>query len=227
MRTPTLSPAVRRRVQVITALVLALLLAPIVVYVYKFGWNITDDHNRWSEMGSAMSGLYTPILSLLTLWVLVAQVRLQGDMNKHAFDQAYVQEVRSDVQYYLSQMVVELAVEFNNGSAIGSELISVFAYASPEELRGQQYSEVAKVLNRKHPRIMSVWSAFYPLLEGLRSNNHPPYEHNFAAAKQKAIVLLSYEVCVALDNFIWCVSEGHLKFSYEFAHGLKAVSRTQ
>lgn len=220
MRATALSPSIRRRVQVIGALALALLVAPICVYIYKFGWTITNDHGLWGEMGSAISWVYTPILSLLTLWVLAAQVRLQSEMNKHAFDHAYVQEARSDVQYYLSQMLQELAVELDNGSAIGGELISVFAYPSAQELRAQHYVETAQALNRKFPRIMSIWQAYYPVLEGLRSNDHPPYEHNFAAAKQKAIVLLSYEGCAALDKFIWCVSEGRPQFAYQFATDL-------
>lgn len=220
MRSNDIAKKMQRRVRILLLLVVAMLLSPIVVYVYKFGVNITDSHARWGEMGSAMSGLYTPILSLLTLAVLLAQVRLQDAMNKHAFDQSYIQEVRTDVQYYLSQLAKELSAEFDNGSEIGQELIAVFAYVPVKELRGQRYAEVAKGLNRKYPRIMSIWSAFYPLLAGLQANSHHPYEHNFSAAKQKAIVILSYEGCVALDNFIWCVSEGNLKFSYEFAQGL-------
>jgi hypothetical protein len=220
MRGTTINPPLRHRAQIVGAIALALLVAPIGVYIYKFGWEVTDSHSRWGEMGSAMSGLYTPILSLLTLWVLAAQVRLQGEMNKHAFDQAYVQEVRSDVQYYLSQLTQEFAVEFDNGSAVGSELVNAFAYLSAKELREPNLTRTAQALDRKFPRVMSIWLAFYPLLEGLRSNNHPPYEHNFEAAKQKAIVLLSYEGCVALDNFVWCVSEGHTKFKYQFSTGL-------
>lgn len=217
---PVSDQSLRRKVMVAAIFIVALLVAPICVYVYKFGWNISDNHGRWGEMGSAMSGIYTPILSLLTLWVLAAQVRLQSDMNKHAFDQAYVQEARSDVQYYLSRLVQELAVEFDNGSEISGELIDVFAYTPVQELRSQQYAETAQVLNRRFPRIMSIWSAYYSRLEGLRTNAHPPYEHNFIAAKEMAIVLLSYEGCAALDNFIWCVSKGRLKYEYQFSTNL-------
>ncbi|MEX8518688.1 MAG: hypothetical protein AB3X44_09260 [Leptothrix sp. (in: b-proteobacteria)] len=220
MPPPVFDRSLRRKVTAAAILILVLLVAPICVYVYKFGWNISGNHGRWGEMGSAMSGLYTPILSLLTIWVLAAQVRLQSDMNKHAFDQAYVQEARSDVQYYLSRLVQELAVEFDNGSAISGELIDVFAYASAQELCSQQYAVTAQALNRRFSRIMSIWSAYYSRLEGLRTNSHHPYEHNFTAAKEMAIVLLSYEGCVALDNFVWCVSEGRLKYEYQFSTGL-------
>ena len=67
---------------------LALLLAPIVIYVDKFGGDITSDHQRWAEMGSAMSGIYGPILAFLAFAVLILQARMQGEANKHMFDQA-------------------------------------------------------------------------------------------------------------------------------------------
>jgi hypothetical protein len=197
-----------------------LLFAPIAIYIYTFGVRITDSHARWGEMGSAMSGLYTPVLSLLTLLVLFTQIRLQEAMNKHAFDQSYIQEIRSDSQYYLSQLSQELSNEFDNGSEIGTELIAAFAYAPIQDIQRQDYAKVAAEVNRKYPRIMANWSAFYPLLAGLKANSFYPYEHNYIAAKQKAIVLLSFDGCVALDNFIWCASNGNLKFAYVFSQGL-------
>ena len=218
------SSSFRRRSKIIGAAAFGLLAAPICVYIYVFGWHISDNHARWAEMGSAMSGLFTPILSLLTLGVLAAQVRLQGEMNKHAFDQAYVEEARSDVHYYLSQLVSELAAEFDNGSVLRAELVSSFAYASVVKLRDPECTRIARALDRKFPRVISLWGAFYPVLEGLRVNSHPPYEHNFGAAKQKAIALLSFEVCIALDNLVWCASEGQLRRNYQFSSSLPSVA---
>ena len=79
----------------------AVLLAPIAMYVWTFGPTITDNHARWSEMGSAMSGIYAPILAILTLLLLSIRVGLQGRMNEHTFDQSYVQDARADLHFYL------------------------------------------------------------------------------------------------------------------------------
>jgi hypothetical protein len=95
-------------VQAVKILVALVLLAPIIFYIHMFGLSISNNHSRWSEMGSAMSGLYTPILALLTLSVLVIQVRMQTEMNKLAFDQQYITEARDDIQYYLFQLSNEV-----------------------------------------------------------------------------------------------------------------------
>jgi hypothetical protein len=78
----------------------AILAAPIVIYINKFGFKISNDHTRWAEMGSAMSGIYGPILAWLAFGVLILQVRMQSESNKHMLDQAYVQNAREDVDFY-------------------------------------------------------------------------------------------------------------------------------
>jgi hypothetical protein len=193
------------------------LIAPIAAYIFTFGTQITGNHARWGEMGSALSGIYTPILSLLTLTVLLAQVRFQAEMNKHAFDQSFVQEARGDVHYYLAQMAQEFTKEFDDGSEVGRMLIESFGNASIEELRGPKWGEIAKELNKRNHRLMAVWTAYYSLLSALQVNKHSPYAHNFEGAKQKAIVMLSYEGCAALDRFTWCVTQGRLAIRHEFA----------
>jgi hypothetical protein len=54
-------------VRLILVAVLAVLVSPLIVYMAVFGVSISHDHTRWGEMGSAMSGIYSPILALLAL----------------------------------------------------------------------------------------------------------------------------------------------------------------
>ena len=55
---------------IILLIISLIMLMPIAVYIWRFGIIISNQHLRWAEMGSAMSGIYAPILSLLTLVVL-------------------------------------------------------------------------------------------------------------------------------------------------------------
>ena len=206
------------KVAILLLFVAAILLAPIIVYIATFGFHITSDHERWGEMGSAMSGIYTPILSILTLAVLIIQVRLQNQSTTHDSDQSYIQEARSDVEFYLAQIDVELEKMVQGGNRNVRKFLSEgFAFADIEALKSTKLVEVAKALNREFPRLSAIWSAYCSRLEGLGSQQHYPYKHNFVAAQEKAIAMVSFETCVALDNFNWCFSEGRLSCSHYFS----------
>lgn len=208
---------------IVPLLVGAALAAPVLTYVVTFGFSVTDNHTRWGEMGSAMSGLYTPILSLLTLAVLVTQVRSQVEINTHHFDQSYIQEARADIEYYLAQLDLELSKKLSDGTTVHQFLNSAFAYAGLADLRSDEVRQIAKNLNRQFPRIFSVWSAMYSVFAGLSSQKHYPYESNFVAAKQKAIAIISFETCVALDQYVWCASEENLKYAFQFTRELRVA----
>ena len=205
--------------QVAMRLVLAIVIsAPIAVYIATFGFHITSDHARWGEMGSAMSGIYTPILSILTLAVLIIQVRLLNQSTIHESDQSYIQETRSDVEFYLAQIDIELEKIVQGGKRnVRMYLSEGFAFSDIESLKSTKLVNVAQALNREFPRLSSIWSAYCSRLEGLGSQQHYPYKHNFIAAQEKAIAMVSFETCVALDNFNWCFSVGKISSSHYFS----------
>lgn len=60
--------------------------APLLIYLFTFGFFLSSDHQRWAEFGSAMSGIYAPIVAVTTLAVLLAQVGLQKQINDHSYD---------------------------------------------------------------------------------------------------------------------------------------------
>jgi len=219
-RPSTRRAAVRRLLTLISG---GALLTPIGVYIFKFGITISNDHERWAEMGAAFGGIYAPIFSFFALLVLISQARMQNtqtrmqhEMNIYQHDQAYIEEARKDVEFYLEQLDRELTKEAI-GEALRGALQSGFARADMETLHSEQARSVAEELNRRFPKILSLWSAIYPLFAGLSVVDRYPYQHNFLAAKQKATVILTFETCVALDNYAHCVSEGRLGFPYQFS----------
>jgi len=171
-------------------------------------------------MGSAMAGIYSPILAILTLVLLLTQVQLQSRMNEHTFDQSFVQNARDDLHFYLEQLVGELSREFDDGSEVQAMLVSVFAYAEIDDLKRAEVVATASALNKRNHRLVAIWSAIYGILAGLKANDYPPYSNNYVTSKQKAIAMLSYAGCAALDNLVWCVSEGRLSYPYEFSGAL-------
>jgi hypothetical protein len=207
---------------VFVSLALLLLLAPIIVYIITFGISITNNHTRWSEMGSAMSGIYSPVIAMLALVVLIRQVKSQELINGHQFDQSYIQEARSDIQYYLEQLNKSLNEivneEVDPNISVRDFLHATFLNIYIDELTPEDYLKDLRKFKQTHPKPFDIWSAIYPILEGLNSVNRQPYKNSFSAAKLKIIVMTSFETCVALDNYHWCLTEDRLRIKYQFSN---------
>ena len=189
-------------------LLLALLFAPIGVYIYIFGINISDDHARWAEMGSAMSGIYGPILTVLTLTVLVVQVKMQADSHKHILDQTQLQMAHGDLTFYLCRLELQLKEPMSNGISLNSFLQEWFMFAEKEALLQPTLYALADEFRLKHPTIQATWRTILAIYAGLQVVKEGPYELHYSTGKSKAVALLSYGTCAALDNYIWCESRG-------------------
>jgi hypothetical protein len=179
-----------------------ILLTPIAIYIYKFGFHISSNHTRWAEMGSAMAGIYAPILALLTLFVIVAQLRIQADINNHQHDQDYIKDCREDIHFYLTSLAKSLKEEGPSGKTIREMLHDSFQPAHFEDLSSSEFQDKANSFNKISPEIYNYWSSLYPIIIGLRSNPNQPYSVNAVGAISKFIAVLTFETCVSLDNYL-------------------------
>lgn len=84
-----------------------ILLIPLMIYAYQFGLGIWSTHDDWAKMGSALGGIYTPILSTLTLYMIYRQLRLQAAIH---VDQMDWQKLQTSRQHglYLCEKLKEL-----------------------------------------------------------------------------------------------------------------------
>ncbi|MCE7553618.1 hypothetical protein [Aliivibrio fischeri] len=60
----------------------AIFFLPIGLYTLTFGVGLWSEHSKWAEMGSALAGVYSPILALATIIILYMQFSLQQTMHK-------------------------------------------------------------------------------------------------------------------------------------------------
>jgi hypothetical protein len=206
-------------------LLTAVLLAPIVIYIDKFGFTISNDHQRWSEMGSAMSGIYGPILAFLAFAVLILQVRMQSESNKHMLDQSHIQQADADIAFYLGKLESAMEKMDSSGRTAGQHLKAVFAFATIDQLREEAVIAAATLMNREHSQLFAAWAAYQSIIAGLAVVKEQPYLMSLSTAKQRAIVVLSFEMCAALDNFTWCVTNGRLNGPYVFSNLFASPSR--
>lgn len=164
-----------------------------------------------------MSGIYTPILTIFTLIVLSFQVKLQSQLNTFTLGRNYIEDARSDIHFYLEQLVRESENKLSDDIDVRESIISYFAYISFAELQKSETIKMAGIINHKHQRLVSMWSAYYCVIAGLKQGDQYPYDVNYRTAKQKAIAMLSFEYCAALDNLMWAFYNGRVPCSYEFS----------
>jgi len=208
-----------------------LLVAPVAMYIRFFGFEISPRHSVWAEMGSAMSGIYGPILSVLTLYLLITQVRLQAQTARlehattmHMYDQSYIQDARVDIEFYLARLSELLNAETNRSAVLREALLSRFAKAPVELLQTESVKANAAMIDRDYPQLQASWRAFNTILKGLEAEVRLPYELQLTSAQQKAIAVLSYPVCAALDNYLHCRTGGGLNYPYMFRTTLSPQS---
>lgn len=172
-------------------------------------------------MGSAMSGIYTPILSLLAFIVIARQLQAQHEINKHQIDHAYIEQSRNDIQYFLDRLEVSLKNKDSNEVPWGMVLKLYFLVDDPKELNSEELNNFAKAVNLQNPQLYSLWAAIYSIVNGLRVNSEFPYEHNAIAAIQKISTVVPFSICVALDNYHKCIVQDRYDVRYEFSELLK------
>lgn len=140
----------------LAAAALVVLLVPICVYVWVFGFHLSNVHARWAEFGSAMSGVYTPVVALATLAVLVMQVSLQKQVHNHDIDQTFVQQTRADTEFYVRQLSEALTVKLHYGNQAVEILLDQFQPPSVEELDSSTLRTLAAEIEAASPRIYAL-----------------------------------------------------------------------
>lgn len=199
------------------ALAATILLLPVVVYVWQFGWSLSNNHARWAEFGSAMAGIYTPILALATLGILVMQVQLQGRMHKHEIDQAFIQQARSDIEFYAVRLATLLNERATQVDTLGEFICAEFQLSAAAQLDDERLRVLARDINRQFPQLLALEQAVQAILAGLSATTAGQFQAAYMASIQKLIAMLGFGACVALEHYERTFSEGRGVQSYHFS----------
>lgn len=206
-----------RKARFAALLLIGAIVAPVIMYLLVFGAKLSTDHTRWAEFGSAIGGIYAPLVALLTLVVLLKQVALQAQMNTHEFDQAYLQQARADIEFYSTQMAQVINGIVIPGKTLRVVLHENFQPTNAAELDSQKLRGLAANVHGVIPPAFDIWAAIYPTLMGLEAGKTRMYNMTLGSSTQKLIALLSFETCVTLDNFHRARSEGRSQINYVFS----------
>ena len=201
----------------LVGVLLFLYAAPLLVYVLTFGTDISSSHERWSEFGSAMSGIYAPIVALSTLAVLVVQVALQRQINEHQYIQSHLQQARSDIEFYCTQLAIALEAQLLPGQTVRAVLHTNFQPRTSAELDDPTQRTLAANIDANAPSGLGLWFAIYPILAGLAAGKGSSFDMTLTSSIQKLIAILSFETCVTLDNYHRTRTEGRVRIDYKFS----------
>jgi hypothetical protein len=205
------------QIQRSTLAVLCIYLAPALVYGYIFGPDLSRDHERWAEFGSAIAGIYAPIVALTTLAVLARQTKLQAQINNHQYDQTYILQARAEVDFYATRLSEHLQSHALPGITIKAFLHQHFQGSKVKDLDDEELRRLALSLELSSPQIFAMWTAIYPIFVGLESKKDPFLAMTLMSAIQRLIALLSFETCVCLENYHRVRTEGKLTVPYKFS----------
>lgn len=108
------------------------------------------------------------------------------------------------------------------GNTFRSVLHMNFQPGTVAELDSDSLRTLAANIDAEMPGILGMWFGIYPILAGLASREESTFRMTLNSSTQKLIALLSFETCVALDNFYRARTEGRLATVYAFSPLLTA-----
>jgi hypothetical protein len=206
-----------KQILIMRILLLGAIAAPVIVYLCVFGTNLSSDHARWAEFGSAIGGIYSPLLASLTLIILWHQVKLQAQMNVHEHEQAYLQQARENIEFYSIQIAQVMNQMVYPDKTLRMVLHENFSPQSLSDLDSQQLRQLAENIHTIIPPVFDIWDAIYPILIGLKAGKKQMFEMTHGSSIQKLVALLSFKSCVALDNFHRARTKERVNFDYQFS----------
>ncbi|MFT3668358.1 MAG: hypothetical protein QM795_07200 [Pseudoxanthomonas sp.] len=198
---------------------LLLLAVPLILYVTVFGSEISSQHSRWGEMGSAMAGLYTPIFGLFTLIVFLRQTGMQLEMNKLQADSQQLANARSDFDFFSKEVARAMSSRLPGGELVSAVIRDNFDHRRLPN--GATFSsvgkvEIAKALADQVPELWPAWGGIQAVLDGMDVIKEPSYEVAYTSSIQRLIVMLRFDGCVALDNYLSCLAGGRERSTLHF-----------
>ena len=171
--------------------------APLVAYQLMFDGSISSEHEVWAQFGSYISGVYAPVLSAMTLFVLFLQLQLQKRFGETAEAQKYLDTCESDLIFLIEHIKLRLNPPDNNGSSPQS-LLDVFYYPPGDQDNLQVRVGYAR-FKQHEPELRDLWHSIHSKLRMFKNQKDPMYELAYQRAVSRLQVSLTYRTCTALD----------------------------
>ena len=208
--------------------VLILIFAPIVFFILQFNVGFFDTVSEWGDVGSFFGGVYTPILSFLTLFLLLFQSSIMKFQMNLMKAQTNLQESQLEIQRNIlekedvaSRTTKALTSTARLKSALESEVESVVFNKkisrlvllnnavqvfekSPEKFQRDKHAyqtELHDVFANWVLVLGNIWD-----IENVATDEYL-MKNSQEALSLEVVTLLGFETCKTLDRFLKAI--GH------------------
>jgi hypothetical protein len=178
------------------------IISPFILYINHFGATLSSNNSDWGNFGSFISGIYTPIISILTILILYKQLEQQNVFNKHEIENKHIQKSSDNILHHSKLLLSIIDNKSPKHDHTYRELLSLFSSAdNKNELLSHNFFVIADEINLECPQIYSAWSSINSFLVGLNTPENINYESALLAEMSKLMSSLTFKTCAELENF--------------------------
>lgn len=198
-------------------LLILIVAAPVAIYISMFGWEISETHARWSEFGTFMAGVYSPIVGVFTLLVLRQQFKLQRRQAEQQVYESRLERAVGELSFFADRLEKHFEQDVSSTRSLEEIMTKHFQTDALEVLNSGEYRERAKSFDQQHPKIMPTWGAVCINVAYLSMLRDQTGELAYLSSMHKLTSMFSLKTCAVLDNYHYAVTRGELSTKYEFS----------
>lgn len=210
---------------VLAALAAVVLASPVLIYISHFSLTISNDHGRWGEMGSAMGGIYAPIVGFLTLWVLWQQHKTLKAQNAiQLTQQNFLQEqhLHASAEQRLQRALIKIDGILK--SPEGQDRLSVYKALTTEQLY-LEYVADAQSNDPTTTELAGLWAVVYSCFQHFKTYDDNLSRLHFSSQRQLIALELGFPACITLDRIALFQKAPIEKFEFDdLSNHIKATA---
>jgi hypothetical protein len=189
----------------------AMLVTPVVIYSCQFGFGVWTAHEDWSRMGSALGGLYSPMIAFLTLILLYRQQKFSESSHEKTVRTELVRNAVNKGE--TNVMLAAKALEKLNDSDHCQFRALLESYVEQRNKQGEE--RVFEALQIYRYQLASLWRAGSTIHHmkdiGVDMSAHITDLRGYAAS------IMELETLLAHDAFTRCFMNNPSYYSFDIS----------
>jgi uncharacterized membrane protein len=188
---------IRTLLLVFVTIFLALILIPIIAYVWRFGkMGIASDPQTWGELGDYFGGLLNPIISLASLSVLGYITYLVAEQTNKESKNLFILERRMLAYDEISKFIKPLN-SFTQKMGIAISMVPIY-----EKLPSEQAAQHMLKVYEELKDLSSVFMEFYFTLFEFNARYGHLFQYDFNSKEYKDLLTESKRVSEMMSNLV-------------------------